>query len=691
MSSTSVNRPTRVVSCLATTLIALAPLSSLADESNDSTHAHDHAHTDHHPTETIVVTASPLEHDRDELSVPVDRVQREEILEHLGSTLGETLNHLPGVTTTGFTAGASRPVIRGQDAFRTEVLEDGLRTQDVSRESPDHAVAVNPLAAQRVEIVRGPATLRYGGGASAGVVNVITNRIPDSLDEEGVSGEIYGGIGLLANERDLAANLDGRKGDFAFHADALFRRSNDYAIPNDDRPHVQSGTQTESWVGSIGGAYVVDAGRFGASYTRLDSDYGLPEDGESVEIDMHADRFRFEGDLFDPVPGISEVRVRGVYTDYEHDESAEGVVGQTYRNKEFDGRVEALHAPIAGFTGAIGFHAQDRDFQGEGEAAEFLSPTDRQSFALYLFEERPLLESLTLETGARIEQTRIQGVDTNDLNRERHFTALSGAVGLVLTPHEGWTIGANGAISQRAPSQVELLARGAHEATGTYELGDADLDLETSFTGDFRVEFANDRGRIEWASFVTHYEDYIFAALDGVQVNEEGDAPAPGDDLFDQLFYENRDALFYGFEVAADVDVFKFDPGTIGLDGRFDYVRARFDQNALLGGSNNVPRVTPIRWGAGVFFRGSATNARIGFVRTEPQGDAGDFETKTKSFTYLNASLSHEIDFFDEVPISLSVIARNLTDVRGRNAVAFNKDEVLLPGRSIRFALRARF
>ena len=400
---------------------------------------------------------------------------------------------------------------------------------------------------------------------------------------------------------------------------------------------------------------------------------------------------RLAGDLFDPAPGIREVRVRGVYTDYEHDEAADGVVGQTYRNKEFDGRVEVLHAPIAGFTGAVGFHAQDRDFEGEGEAAEFLSPTDRQAFALYFFEERPLLESLNLETGFRVEQTKIQGTDASDLNRERHFTALSGALGLVLVPRDGWTIGANGSVSQRAPSQVELLARGAHEATGTFEIGDTDLDLETAFTGDFRVEFSHDRGRIEWASFVTHYQDYVFAALDGVQVNEEGDPPAPGDDLFDRLFYEDRDALFYGFEIAADVDIFKFDHGTLGLDGRFDYVRARFDQNASGGGSKDVPRVTPIRWGAGVFFRGSAANARIGFVRTEPQDEVGDFETNTQSFTYLNASMNYEIDFVDDVPLSLSIVARNLTDVRGRNHLAFNKDEVLLPGRSIRFGLRARF
>lgn len=688
-------RPLGTTSCAALALSlaigALAPLPALAAE--DDAHAHEHDHEEHGVTETIVVTASPLVHDRDEVSVPVARIDRDELLENLGSTLGETIKSVPGITSTGFSAGASRPVVRGQDAFRTEVLEDGLRTHDVSQESPDHAVPVNPLVAERVEVVRGPATLRYGGGASAGVVNVITNRVPDQRTEEGISGDVFGGIGLVANQRDLAASLDGRRGDLAFHADGVFRQANDYAIQaNDNGSDNQAGTNVDAWMGSAGAAYIGDAGRLGVSYTRIENEYGLPEDAESVEIDMHADRFRFEGDLFDPMPGIREVRVRGVYTDYEHDEIADGTIGQTYRNEEFDGRLELLHAPIGGLvSGAIGIQGQQRDFRGEGEAAEFLSPTERTSVALYLFEELPIGDVLSIEAGARVEQTRIQGVDTNDLNRERHFTAGSGSLGLVVTPLDWLTIGLNQSVSQRAPSQVELLARGAHEATGTFELGDADLDLETAVTFDYRVQAKGDKGRIEFSGFVTHYEDYIFAALDGTQVNEDGNPPGPGDDLFDRLFYTDRDALFYGFELAGDVDLWTFeDCGSLVLDGRFDYVRARFDGNGA-GGSNNVPRITPIRWGAGLAFRGESTRARVGFLRTESQNETGDFETRTNDFTYLNASLTHTLDFVDDVPIDLSVIGTNLTNVRGRNHVAFNKEDVVLPGRNIRFTIRAQF
>jgi iron complex outermembrane receptor protein len=654
-------------------------------------HAHEHPHDEHGETETIVVTASPLEHDRDELSLSVDRIDRDELLENLGSSLGESLSHIPGIASSGFSAGASRPVIRGQDAYRTEVLEDGLRTQDVSRESPDHAVPTNPLSAKRVEIVRGPATLRYGGGASAGVVNVITNRVPDRVPPDSLQGEIFAGVGLAANERDLAAILEGGLRDFAWHADGLLRRANDYSIPNDDRPRIQSGSQVDAFMGSIGGAYFGDLGRIGASYTRAENDYGIPEVGEPVEVDMHTDRFRFEGDVFDPVTGIRELRVRGVYSDYEHKELTNNVVGQSYRNKEFEGRLEALHEEFLGVTGAFGFHTRYRDFRGEGEAAEFLAPAETTTAAAYLFEEYPATEALTLEAGFRFEHTRVQGVDISDTHRDLDFTPLSGALGLVATPAEWLTIGASASASQRAPSQVELLARGPHEATGTFEIGDPSLDEETSFTGDLRVEIKGGRGRFQASAFLTQYDDFILASLTGLSVDETGAIVAPGDpSALDQLVYSNRDALFWGTEILGEVDLFVFDAGAIGVDGRFDYVRARFDSNTA-NGSRDLPRIVPIRWGGSLFFEGEALEAHVGFTRTEAQEKIAAGENPTKSFTMLHASLICRLDLIDEVPLELSVVGRNLTDVRGRNHVAFNKDEVLLPGRSIRFGLRAQF
>jgi iron complex outermembrane receptor protein len=654
----------------------------------DDGHAHEHDHDEHGVTETIVVTGSPLVHDRDEVAIPIDRVDRSDLLENLGTTLGESLQYLPGIATTGFAAGASRPVIRGQDAYRTEVLEDGLGMHDVSRESPDHAIPMNPLAAERVEIVRGPATLRYGGNASAGVVNAITNRVPDTLPIDTIEGEVYGGIGLVANERDFSAKLDGGRGPFAFHVDGLFRTANDYAIPNDGSPHVQSGTSIQAFAGAIGGAWFDDLGRLGFAYSHVDDDYGLPETGEEVEVRMKTDRYRFEGDLDSPFSGVRAIRLRGVYSDYEHKEIADGTVGQIYRNEEFEVRAEMLHDPFVGFTGAVGVHARTRDFEGGGEAADFLSPSDTDSGAVYFYEERDLPLDLVAELGARVEYTRVQGRDIADMRHDRDFVPISGALSLVSSPLDWLTVGLRGAASQRAPSQVELFARGPHEATGTFEIGDPGLDEETSYTGDFRLEASGDRGRIEWAGFVTRYEGYIFAALTGGTVDEDGNPVAPTTpDALDEVLYESRDAIFYGTELTGNFDALPLDCGTIGVDGRFDFVRARFTS----GADRNLPRIVPIRWGGGVYFENDAVDLRVGFLRTEAQQKTAAFERPTKSFTYLNASFAWRIAPLEAVPLELTVVGRNLTDVRGRNHLAFNKEEVLLPGRSIRFGLRATF
>ena len=672
-------------SIIFTVLLLPAPVSA---NSQDDEHAHEHIHDEHDDVETIVVTASPLEHDRDELAIPVNRIDRDELLENLGSTIGETIRQIPGIASTGFTAGASRPVIRGQDAYRSEVLVDGLRTQDVSRESPDHGVPINPLSAKRIEIVRGPATLRYGGGASAGVVNVITNRIPDRISKESIQGEVFGGIGLLANERDLSASVEGGYGNVAWHFDGSLRQSNDYAIPNDDHPHVQSGTSTDAFTGSLGAAYFLDAGRIGFSYTRAESEYGLPASDGETNIDMHTDRYRLEADLVEPLEGIREIRFRGVYSKYRHDEIADAVVGQTYRNEEFEGRIEILHETVSGFNGALGIHGRTRDFRADGEAADFLGPTETTTAAAYLYEEYDFDNGLVAELGMRIELTNVEGRDANSIRRSRDFVPISGALSVLASPIEWLTIGLRGAVSQRAPSQVELFARGTHEATRTFEIGDPHLDEETSLTGDFRVEVQGARGRFEWSGFVTRYEDFIFAERTGNQVDENGLPIAASDpEALDELFYSGRDVLFYGAEFSGELDLFELDCGTIGFDGRFDFVRGRFSH----GADANLPRIVPIRWGGGLFFASESLDARVGFLRTEAQEKTGAFERPTASFTTLDASMTFRMELTVEIPVAWTLTARNLTDIRGRNAIAFNKDEVLRPGRSIRFGLRIQF
>jgi len=658
-------------------------------ETVSPTDVHHDAHEFDH--EEIVVTGSPLEHDRDEMALPVDRIDRGEVLENLGATIGEILATRPGIATSGFSGGASRPVIRGQDAFRTEVTEDGLPTQDVSRESPDHAVPVNPLSTERFEVVRGPATLRYGGGANAGVVNAITNRVPDELGDSQATGQAFGAIDSVANRRDLALDLNGSGGPVAWHVDALLRRADDYEIPTGGR---QRGTFVDAFAGSVGAAYFLgEKGRLGVAYSRFESNYGIPEEDEAAEIDMTTDRVRFEGDWFAPAKGLREVRVRGSYTSYEHDELVEGVVGQTFKNDQFDGRLELLHGQFLGFLGAVGMTGRWRDFEALGEAAEFLAPSSTSSVAGYFFEERALLPGVVGEFGFRVEGTNIEGIPCGSTQApcggtqaiDLSFVPLGGSLGLVYVPIEGLSLGLMGVAAQRAPAQVELLARGPHEATGTFEIGNPALDEETGYTGELRVAYERKRFRVESAGFFTHYDGYIFGQLTGRLVNEDGDVGQP-DSVLEELVYVARSANFAGMELFGRVDLFDALGGTFGLDGQFDYVRAIFTSGA------NVSRIPPIRWGGDLTYRSEWMRGSFGFLRTEAQNDVGEFLTPTDAFTFLNFSLTLSLaPVFPRVPVEFTLQGRNLLDQEARNVVSFNADEVLLPGRNIRGTVNVRF
>ncbi len=667
--------------------LVLPAAPGFADEDPDE-HAHEHEHEEHGPTEEIVITASPLAHRAEELALPVDQLDRTEILQDLGTTIGNTLRNVPGVTSTGFAGGASRPVIRGQDAFRTEVLESGLSTHDVSRLSPDHAVPVNPLAAQYLEVVRGPGVLRYGGGASAGVVNAITNRVPGRLPGTRFTGEVVGMYGENADERDLAVRLEGDMeaadyGEVAWHFDSLLRKSDDYKTGTGA---TQQGTDTDTFSASGGAAWFYGPARVGFAYTRFESDYGIPEADEPVQIDMHTDRYRFEGDWDAPASGIRRITFRGVYSDYTHDEKADGMVGQTFDNEEFDGRLELVHDGILGFAGAVGLHGRAQDFKAEGEAAEFLDPSDTESIALYLFEERELTDSLDLELGFRTEGVWVDGRPISGRKRNRSFAPVSGSVGLVANPDPAWSIGALVLVGQRAPSQVELFASGPHEATGTFEIGDDDFDEETSYTGELRVTGQVDRVSIEAATFITHYDDFIYGRLTGVTVDEDGD---PAGDELDQLFYTARNALFYGGEARVGIELFELCGGVVGAVSQFDFVRARFTSG---GNDKNVPRITPIRWGSSLTYEHERVSGRFGFLRTEKQRHGSDNEFETRGFWMLDLDTRYRLPVFEEVvPLELAMSARNLLNQQARNAVSFNKDEVRLPGRSFLFSIHGRF
>ncbi len=292
------------------------------------------------------------------------------------------------------------------------------------------------------------------------------------------------------------------------------------------------------------------------------------------------------------------------------------------------------------------------------------------------------------EFGLRVEGTEVEGTPfMRSRKTDRRFFPISGSVGLVYDPIETLNFGLVGSVTQRAPAEVELFARGPHEATGTFEVGDQDFDEETSYTGELRVNFANDRARVEASAFFTYYDDYIFGELQGIMVDEDGDPMGMDADL-DLLFFRSRNAWFAGGELFGSVDLCEFMDGTFGLDGQFDYVRARFTS----GDDKDVPRITPIRWGIGGFYQSDWVQAHFGFVRTERQNDVSEFENKTDDFTFLNLSIIFSTQqLFARVPVEFGFHATNMLNQRARNVVSFNADELLLPGFNARGTVRVRF
>ncbi len=658
----------------------------------------------------IIVTGSPLERTNTETVGAITVVDREEILRKGGATLGELLATTPGIAESSFAAGASRPIIRGLDNFRVRVQENGVGAHGVSEVSEDHGIPIDPLAAQRIEVVRGPATLRYGSQAIGGVVNVINNRVPTAMPENLIDGEAFASFNSVNNGVEGGGLFDIGAGNFASHFDWFYRDTEDYDIPR--APGEQDNTQNETLGVSGGGSIVFDDGFIGAAVSYFDSEYGIPGEAaaEDVFIDLDQTKVLVRGEVRNVSDFISTLRVDGGYSNYLHDEvvGATGEIGATYDNEEWEIRAEALHTQFGPFEGALGFHFAHRDLEAFGEASELIAPSDRQSYGFFLFEEASVTEQLTLQLATRVEHVELDGfgvtppsfngnalgVEIDDFGADapRDFTPVSGSVGLIFDLGNQIALAGNVQYVERAPSLLELYSKGPHEATATFEIGDPNLDKEKAIS--FEATLKKDEGDFTFglAGFYTTYDGFIFREFTGFVCGEEfescGIDGTPGvEDELDQLAFLQEDADFYGFEAEATWRAFEMNGATIGFDGQYDFVQAEFDNNT------NVPRITPQRYGAGVFYEGNRLFVRIGALRVSSQDDVAVNETATKGYTdlKLEANYTFPLPGSDTRAFQLGVVGSNLLDQDQRNHVSFLKDEVLRPGASARLFGRMIF
>ncbi|MGQ0511944.1 MAG: TonB-dependent receptor [Betaproteobacteria bacterium] len=625
----------------------------------------------HAQSDAIYVT--PLTNDETSVVQPASVLRGDDLRRRQASSLGDTLDREPGVQSGGMGPGASRPVIRGQDAPRVRVLDNGLGTMDVSNISPDHAATVETLGATQVEVLRGPATLIHGGGAIGGLVNVVTKRIPrDRM--QGVAGAAEVRLGGAARELTGLVDLNGGTGGFAWHVDAFSRNAGDY----DGRRGRVFNSFVESRGASFGASLIGNRGHIGLGVQMLDSFYGVPA-GELARIDLDQHRYELDGELRDPLPGLSRIRARLGRTDYRHDEIEQtGEVATRFENNGTEGRLELTHRPIGPFTGVLGFSGHGRRFSAVGEES-FLQPVRSRGGALFLVEEARA-GNWRFELGGRLEHERHRPEAGTGLP-DRSFSPTTWSGGVTWTFMPGYAVAATLTRAQRAPAIEELYANGPHAATATFEVGDNALAKEASRNLDFSLRKTSGTWRWKAGVYANGFHNYIYAQSLGV-VDETGAADPAG--AFTLVNYRQASARFRGFEA----ELAWRPQGPWGM--RFFADTARGSLDGI--GNGNIPRMSPSRLGLEGTYASGPWGASASLLRVMRQDRIAQAqETATPGYSRLDAGLQYRIRHGGQASTTLFIQANNLLDEDMRVHTSFIKDAAPLPGRSITAGARATF
>jgi iron complex outermembrane receptor protein len=635
----------------------------------------------------VVVTASPLIKNIEFVNKPVNLMSGDDLKNASAATLGETLNGQLGVSSASFGPGVGLPIIRGQSDNRVKVMQDSVGSMDASTASPDHAVTLEPLLATKIEVLRGPAALRYGSGAIGGVVNVFDNRIPSKLPET-----IFGGVELrnssVNDETVGVASVNAAAGRFAVHIDGVKRDSDDMEIPGyAERNHEDLSTATkgivrntdaESKSGTFGVSYIDDKDFIGISVNKLDNNYGVPPDGdELVRIDMHQTRYDLKGEIHNPFDSVQKISAHIGRGDYEHTEMEDGEAGTKFTNDAYEGRIELIHNPVELFNqvwnGAVGLQVAQSTFAALGEEA-FIPKSDIRSTGIFIVEETKH-NNWTYELGARADSQKITpDTDTNSISvlsdgSSIHHESinLSAATTWHFTQDQQLSLGV--AKSQRAPSLEELLANGPHPATGSFLIGDESLNEEVSTNVELGYHWHHNSFELSTNIFYNRIKDFIFAE----NMNEIID------DL-DAYAYTQAKATFKGFETELKIPFAKF----WNLRVFTDHVRATLDD----GG--DLPRITPMRFGSSLDVEFNQWRANLSAIHSVKQNHPGDNEEGTDSYNRLDARLDYTVKNGD-TNYTLFLKANNLTNEEIRNASSYLRDIAPEGGRNIQAGVRMNF
>ena len=657
----------------------------------------------------VAVTGNPLGVSSDAMVLPVSVLSGRELSLNRAATLGETLNNLPGVAASSFGPNASRPVIRGLDAERVRIMQNGVGILDASSLSFDHAVAVDPLVIEQIDVVRGPAALLYGGSAVGGVVNAIDHRIPTE-PVNGIIGRTEARLGGPDNQRNAAAVVDVGNGQFAMHADAYKRKTDDLNIPGfavSRRKFQADGTAQEnhgklinssasSDGGALGASLTFDKGYLGSSYSGFNSNYGTVAE-EAVRIDMKSQRWDIASEFRDLNTVISRIKMRYAHTDYQHQEIDNGTIGTTFTNKGSQASLELGHAKLGDLEGVLGMQLQNSRFEALGDEA-FVPPVHTKSHAVYLYEEMPLkaldLDQLKLSLGGRIEHTALDASAWAKAPNAQaaEFSAYSYALGGLYAIDSHWSVASNLSHNERAPSYFELYADGAHLATGQYEVGNPNFKKERSNGVDAQIRWKDAKNSFSVGAYYTRFNRFLGLLDTGRTRGTDGSINPPADadgfvdgtngevSILPEAQFTAFAASFKGLEAEGKFNLADY----WDLSLRGDYVRAsNLDNKAAL------PRITPLRLGAGLNYQKNALGARLNVTQAFKQNRTAENELPTAGYTDVSAMATYKLP--SKLNVELFAKANNLLNQEIREHTSFLKDLSPAGERSVLIGLRADF
>ncbi|MES2493784.1 MAG: TonB-dependent receptor [Pseudomonadota bacterium] len=667
----------------------------------------------HIPAE-IVVTGV-LERSRQDVLSGVAVLAGPALDQAIRSSIGDTLAKTPGVSATSFGPTASRPVLRGLQGERVRVLTDGIGSIDVSNTSADHAAVVNPLLAERIEVLRGPQALLYGSSAIGGVVNVIDRRIPVSIPREPVHLGAVATYASAAAERSAAASLEVPVGaarggaGFVLHADGSFQESDDlriggYALtpqlraqalasaasdPGTDPDFAANAavrgrlpnTAARTWTAGVGGAWIDARGTIGLSYTRTDSLYGVPirfatlpgTAQEAPRLHLKQDRIDLRAAVEAGGTALKRVSFRLGYADYQHSElEPSGEVGTTFLNQGLEARLELTQARRGALHGATGLQYVHRDFDVIGEEA-FLPKSSTQQLGLFTVQQLDF-GPVKLEAGARYEHSALgalprAGQPQFFSGRRRFDTlSLSGGASYALAP--AWKVGLNLARTERAPAAEELFANGPHAGTEAFEVGDPALRAERATSVEAVLRGGGDRYTLEASAYHIWFRDFIHEARTGGV-----------SDGLPVYRIQQANARWYGFEVQGSVTLVRTGDWKLSADALADWVRA------TISGTGPAPRIPPLRMLGGLALTSTRWDVRGEVERVTRQNRVSLNETPTAGYTMVNAELAWR-PWGKDRPLTFLLQADNILNRDARRHASLLKDHAPLAGRDFRVTAR---